>query len=310
MSILTPRDVPLGGLRAMTVRRTLPNRHRTTIGAWCFVDHFGPDLVEHSGGMHVAPHPHTGLQTVTWLFEGEVEHHDSVGSRQLVSPGQVNLMTAGAGISHSEVSTSTTSRLHGVQLWVALPDDHRFIAPFFEHHVSPRMTIGPAQFTVFVGSLTGDGVAATSTATTFTGLVAAEILIPENTTITIPVDHSYEHGFLIDSGELTVNDEQALKDELAYVEPGHSSITIATGDVPSRMLMIGGEPFEEELVMWWNFIGRSHEEIVQMRQQWQSDVVEGSNPDGVFGTVAYEGPVIPAPEMPHVHLRPRKLPRP
>src|SRR5215216_4592908 len=128
MEILEPREVPLGGLRAMNVRRTLPQRQRSLIGGWCFVDHYGPEQT----AMIVPPHPHTGLQTVSWLFEGEIEHRDSAGSHELVRPGAVNLMTAGRGISHSEVSTPGTTRLHGVQLWVALPDASRHVGPFFE----------------------------------------------------------------------------------------------------------------------------------------------------------------------------------
>ena len=120
VEVLTPREVPLGGLRAMTVRRTLPQRGRTFVGAWCFADHYGPDEVDDSGGMVVPPHPHTGLQTVSWLFAGEIEHRDSAGHQALVRPGELNLMTGGRGVSHSEVSTSGTTTLHGVQLWVAL----------------------------------------------------------------------------------------------------------------------------------------------------------------------------------------------
>ncbi len=121
VEVMTPRDVPLGGPRAMTVRRTLPQRQRSLIGAWCFLDHYGPDHVADTGGMSVPPHPHTGLQTVSWLFTGEVEHRDSAGHHAMVRPGELNLMTAGHGISHSEVSTPETTVLHGAQLWVALP---------------------------------------------------------------------------------------------------------------------------------------------------------------------------------------------
>jgi redox-sensitive bicupin YhaK (pirin superfamily) len=310
MSILTPRDVPLGGLRAMTVRRTLPNRQRSTIGAWCFVDHYGPDQVELSGGMNLGPHPHTGLQTVTWLFQGEVEHRDSVGSVQLIEPGQVNLMTAGTGISHAENSTGRVPVLHGVQLWVALADEDRFVAPFFEHHVAPRTTIGDAQLIVFVGELTGDNGRVTAATTTFTPLLGAEITAPAGSTFTIPVNPIFEHGVLVDAGAVEVNGELTLKDQLFYAEPGQAALHFDVGDEPVRLLLLGGTPFEEELVMWWNFIGRSHDEIVAFREQWQNDVVQEVNPQGIFGHVENGGSIIPAPEMPHVQLRPRKLPRP
>src|SRR5689334_24252214 len=158
---MTPREVPLGGPRAMTVRRTLPQRERSLIGAWCFLDHYGPDDVAETGGMSVAPHPHTGLQTVSWLVTGEIEHRDSAGHHALVRPGELNLMTAGHGISHSEVSTPGTTRLHGVQLWVALPSASRDVAPFFEHHVPVAGRIGDATVRTFVGALAGSGTSAT-----------------------------------------------------------------------------------------------------------------------------------------------------
>lgn len=164
VDVLTARDVPLGGPRAMSVRRTLPQRARTLIGAWCFIDHYGPDDVADTGGMDVAPHPHTGLQTVSWLFSGEIEHRDSMGNHALVRPGELNLMTGGYGISHSEVSTPRTTLLHGVQLWVALPGEHRHTGRDFRHHVPSPVTVGGAEVRVFLGSLAGD----TSPVGTFT----------------------------------------------------------------------------------------------------------------------------------------------
>src|SRR6476646_7970832 len=134
VQVIVPRQVPLGGPRSMTVRRTLPQRQRSFVGAWCFVDHYGPNDVAATGGMSVPPHPHTGLQTVSWLFSGEVEHRDSAGHHAFVRPGELNLMTAGRGISHSEYSTPATTTLHGTQLWLALPDRNRQVDPAFEHY--------------------------------------------------------------------------------------------------------------------------------------------------------------------------------
>ena len=131
VQVIAAREVPLGGLRAMTVRRTLPSRDRAFVGAWCFADHYGP---EHGICMDVPPHPHTGLQTVSWLFEGEIEHRDSGGVHAMVRPGEVNLMTSGHGIAHSEVSTPERDLLHGVQLWVALPEHDRDLVREFQHH--------------------------------------------------------------------------------------------------------------------------------------------------------------------------------
>ena len=155
MEIFEPREVPLGGLRAMDVRRTLPRRGKSLIGAWCFLDHYGPDDVALTGGMLVPAHPHIGLQTVSWLFAGEIEHRDSAASRALVRPGELNLMTAGSGISHSERSTPLTTLLHGVQLWVALPEHARNMERGFEHHVPPVLS-GPGwSGQVFMGALLG-----------------------------------------------------------------------------------------------------------------------------------------------------------
>lgn len=156
VEILSAREVPLGGPRAMTVRRTLPQRSRTLIGAWCFADHYGPDEVAESGGMDVAPHPHTGLQTVSWLFTGEIEHRDSLGSHAFVRPGELNLMTGGHGISHTEVSTPGTTVLHGVQLWVALPDEHRHADRDFQHHAPKPVRVEGAELRVFLGTLAGE----------------------------------------------------------------------------------------------------------------------------------------------------------
>lgn len=156
VEVLSARDVPLGGPRAMTVRRTLPQRSRTLIGAWCFADHYGPDDVAETGGMDVAPHPHTGLQTVSWLFSGEIEHRDSLGSHAFVRPGELNLMTGGHGISHTEVSTPGTTILHGAQLWVALPEEHRHAERDFQHYVPEPVRLDGGEARVFLGALAGN----------------------------------------------------------------------------------------------------------------------------------------------------------
>jgi redox-sensitive bicupin YhaK (pirin superfamily) len=301
--ILEPRDVPLGGPRAMNVRRTLPQRKRSLIGAWCFVDHYGPDEVAERGGMVVPPHPHTGLQTVSWLFAGTVEHRDSAGSHAMVRPGELNLMTAGRGIAHSEVSTPSTSVLHGAQLWVALPNASRHHGPFFEHFVPHAAPFGDAVLRVFVGSLAG----LSSPATTFSELVGAQIDLPAGASVDLPVDSRFEHGFLVDSGELTLQGTVVPVSHLGYLEPGPSSIRIETRDAPLRLLLIGGVPLGESIVMWWNFIGRSHEDIVQFRAEWQADVIGGGTAHGRFGTVrGYDGRPLSAPELPNVRLRPRE----
>ena len=250
VTVLPPREVPLGGPRAMTVHRTLPSRGRSMIGAWCFVDHYGPTDVRTSQGMVVPPHPHTGLQTVSWLFDGEIEHRDSVGSHAMVQPGVLNLITAGRGISHSEVSTEKTTILHGVQLWLALPEHAREVPPFFESHEAVVAELHGASLRVFIGTLAG----AVASATTYTRLVAAQIDLPAHTRLELPVDSRDEHGILVDTGSVTISGTAVARTELACLEPGASGITIETGGEAARLVLIGGEPFAEQIVMWWNFV--------------------------------------------------------
>jgi quercetin 2,3-dioxygenase len=310
VEILPPREVPLGGPRAMRVRRTLPQRDRSLIGAWCFVDHYGPDDVADTGGMKVAPHPHTGLQTVSWLFTGEVEHTDSAGHHAMVLPGEVNLMTAGRGISHSEVSTARTDVLHGVQLWVALPEDARHVGPGFDHHVPDPVTGDGWQARVFIGSALGE----TSPVPTFTPLLAIELLLDPDAVAELDVDAEFEHGVLVDSGVVRVAGREAKAGELAYVAPGRSTLRLAAGEEPARVVLLGGTPFGESIVMWWNFVGRSHEEIVGYREEWQAQITrDGTLVDdsrlvsaGRFGVVDHELPPIPAPVLPNARLKQRR----
>jgi redox-sensitive bicupin YhaK (pirin superfamily) len=310
--VLTPRDVPLGGLRAMRVRRTLPQRDRSLVGAWCFADHYGPDPVSETGGMVVPPHPHTGLQTVSWLFTGEVEHRDSAGHHALVRPGELNLMTGGHGVSHSEVSTPATTVLHGVQLWVALPDHARDQPARFDHYVPPVVHGDGWEARVFLGSALGQS----SPVETATPLLGAELLLDAGGTVTLDVDASYEHGLLLDAGSVVVEGQQVKPAELLYVEPGRTSVTVGALET-SRLLVLGGPPFGEQIVMWWNFIGRSHDEVAAYRQEWQAQITRGGEvadvvtdgqdvADGRFGVVVGDHlPPIPAPPLPTVRLMPR-----
>ncbi|MFI9548072.1 pirin family protein [Streptomyces sp. NPDC052016] len=283
----------------MTVRRTLPQRTRSLIGAWCFADHYGPDDVADTGGMDVAPHPHTGLQTVSWLFSGEIEHRDSLGSHAFVRPGELNLMTGGHGISHSEVSTPGTTVLHGVQLWVALPDEHRATARDFQHHAPEAVRLAGAEIRVFLGTLAGS----TSPVRTFTPLLGAELLLEPGAEITLSVDPAFEHGLLVDTGEIRLAGTALRPAELGYLEAGAAHLTLANeSDGTARAVLLGGTPFEEEIVMWWNFIGRSHEDIARAREDWMAEL---GGPR--FGEVrGYEGAPLPAPELPSVPLKPRR----
>lgn len=310
VSVMTAREVPLGGPRAMTVRRTLPQRGRSMIGAWCFVDHYGPDDVAETGGMSVAPHPHTGLQTVSWLFTGEIEHRDSAGHHAMVRPGELNLMTAGRGISHSEVSTAATSVLHGAQLWVALPAAARGTDPGFRHFAPDPVAGEGWEARVFLGSLLGS----TSPVETFSPLVGAELRLEPGTELEVGVDPGHEHGVLVDTGRVAVEGVPGEASDLVHVPTGCEAVRLRAGEEPVRALLLGGEPLGESIVMFWNFIGASHDEVAGYREEWQAQItrdgaVVGDSQDvadGRFGVVLDDHlPPIPSPGLPNARLRPR-----
>jgi len=292
--VLPGREVVIG-TRGMVVNRTLPNRDRRMVGAWCFADHFGPEDVATGPGMRVPPHPHTGLQTVTWLIEGEVLHRDSLGNEQLIRPGQLNLMTAGAGISHSEESPQHRSPvLHGVQLWVALPEHDRHGEPGFEHHARlPSLTESGAAITVFVGELDG----AASPARRYSPLVGAEIILAPGADTTLPLRPDFEYAALTLAGTVEVDGNSLEPGPLLYLGSERRDLAVRA-DGAGLALLLGGEPFDEQIVMWWNFIGRDHDEIVEVREAWMA----GRG----FGTVrGYDGDSLPAPPMPTSPLKPR-----
>ncbi len=321
VELLAPREVPLGGPRAMSVRRTIPQRQRSLVGAWCFCDHYGPDDVSGSTGMQVPPHPHTGLQTVSWLFAGEILHRDSVGSLQTVRPGELNLMTAGVGISHSEESPSGVRPplLHGVQLWTVLPSTHREVEPHFEHHPNlPVAWVGGARVQVFMGSLGVAGEDLVSPARTYTPLVGAQLDLPAGTSVDLDVEPGFEHALLVDDGDASLAAEPVPKDHLGYVAPGPERLTVTAGESAVRAVLIGGEPFDDDIVMWWNFVGRSHEEIERARADWTAQVAGSDGGETAYAAGAdgrrfgevhgYASGPLRAPALPDVRLRPRTRP--
>jgi redox-sensitive bicupin YhaK (pirin superfamily) len=251
--------------------------------------------------MDVPPHPHTGLQTVSWLFSGEVEHRDSAGVHAMVRPGELNLMTAGAGICHSEVSTAAATVLHGVQLWVALPGSARDTGRDFAHYAPQPHPVAGATLRVFLGELAGDR----SPVHTFTPLLGAQIDLDPDARLTLEVDPAFEHGVLLDQGSVEVGGTALAVADLAFQAAGGDCLEVVNhGQNPARVLLLGGPPFPEQLVMWWNFVGRSHQDIAAYRQLWQDG-------DDRFGAVqGYTGAVarLPAPPLPNATLRPRPNP--
>ncbi|WP_346124814.1 pirin family protein [Micromonospora coerulea] len=293
-SVLLPgHDVPLG--RYTTVRRLLPQRQRRLVGAWCFVDHFGPDDVAERPGMEVPPHPHTGLQTVTWLVDGEILHRDSLGNVQPIRPGQLNVMTSGHGIAHSERSPAQHPPvMHGVQLWVALPDPARAGAADFAHHADlPRWRDGDLDVTLLVGEFGGEE----SPAVVHTPLLGAQLEVRGPAPATLPLRRDFEYGLLAMSGSAEADGVAFAPGALLYVGAGRDALTVRAAP-GSRLLLLGGAPFEEPLVMWWNFVGRSHEEVAAAREDWMA----GRR----FGAVADDpAPPLPAPALPTTRLKAR-----
>ncbi|MFH9750565.1 pirin family protein [Streptomyces griseus] len=291
--LLAPRRVQLG--ESTEVRRLLPNLGRRMVGAWAFVDHYGPDDIADEPGMQVPPHPHMGLQTVSWLHDGEVLHRDSLGSLQTVRPRELGLMTSGRAISHSEESPKDHARLlHGAQLWVALPDAHRSVEPHFQHHTDlPVVTAPGLAATVILGEL--DGTA--SPGTTYTPIVGADVSLTAGAEARLPLDPDFEYAVLSMSGEAEVDGVPVLPGSMLYLGCGRTELPLRAAS-DAGLMLLGGEPFEEELVMFWNWIGRSHEEIAQAREDWMN----GSR----FGEVkGYDGAPIPAPQLPPGPLKAR-----
>ncbi|MFF6880926.1 pirin family protein [Streptomyces sp. NPDC012474] len=291
--LLSPRRVKLG--ESSEVRRLLPNLGRRMIGAWCFVDHYGPDDIADEPGMQVPPHPHMGLQTVSWLHEGEVLHRDSTGSLQTIRPRELGLMTSGRAISHSEESPRDHARfLHGAQLWVALPDAHRHTEPRFEHHADlPVVTAPGLTATLILGDLDG----ATSPGTAYTPIVGADLALARGADVRLPLERDFEYAVLSMSGEARVDGVPVLPGSMLYLGCGRSELPLRA-ESDANLMLLGGEPFEEELIMFWNWIGRSQEEIVQARRDW----MEGTR----FGEVkGYDGGPLPAPDLPVTRLKPR-----
>jgi len=290
--LLEAREVPLGGVRAMQVRRALPQRDLPMVGAWCFLDRFGPDPTR----MRVEPHPHIGLQTVTWPLIGEVRHRDTVGSDVVLRRGQLNLMTSGEGIAHSEYSVGEEPiPLDALQLWVALPESRRHGEPAFEQHLQlPTLDLGSsAVATVVMGAF--GGVA--SPASAYTPIAGVEISIPAGVEVELPLEADWEYGIVGVAGEVVVEGSAVARDQLLYLGIHRSEVSVrADVGADATIFLLGGEPFEDEIVMWWNFVGRSHDEIVEAREAWEADAPR-------FGHVVGHGDErIPAPPMPAVRL--------
>ena len=276
---------------SMPVRRALPRRGRRTVGAWCFLDHLGPTAVDDRGGAAgIGPHPHIGLQTVTWLVAGEVLHRDSLGSEQVVRPGQLNLMTAGHGVAHAEEGTGRyRGDLHGVQLWVAQPDASRHGPAAFEHHAElPVVDLPGGAATVLVGALGGT----TSPARRDTDHFGVDLVLTRGS-VDLPLRLEHEHALVVLDGAVSVAGHAVVPGSLAYLGSGRDELRLAV-EAPARALLVGGVPFAEPVLMWWNFVARTREEITDAYRAW------GAGKGGRFAPVRSNLDPIPVDPPPWV----------
>lgn len=283
LEVLEGRAAEVGGF---TVRRVLPRRQRRTVGAWCFVDHMGPADVGDDRGLDIGPHPHIGLQTVTWLLDGAVLHRDSLGSEQVIRPGQLNLMTAGHGVSHAEETTGThRGRLHGVQLWVAQPSATRDGDPAFEHHPAlPQVRIGSAVATVLVGEF----LDASSTARRDTDQVGVDIAVRAGRTV-VPLAPGFEHALVAIDGSVAIGNTRLEPGRLGYLGMGRDEVPIES-EGAARVLLLGGAPFAEPLLMWWNYVARTRDEITAAHRDWASGAPRFGNVASAVARVDTTGP--------------------
>jgi len=262
---ITSRNAEIG--KGMLVRRALPSRTRRMVGAWCFLDHAGPADYGPGEGLSVGPHPHIGLQTFTWMIEGEILHRDSLGHEQIIRPGQVNLMTAGHGISHSEEAVSDRpGRIHAAQLWIALPGHERDRAPAFQHCPElPRIEQGGFVISVLAGNAFGQ----TAPPTVFSPLVCLDLTSGSPAHTKIPLQHDFEHAALCLDGTVSVAGERIEPGTLLYLGLGRNTLAVSTSQ-NARLLLVGGAPFAENILQWWNFVGRTREDMEQATADWHA----------------------------------------
>lgn len=271
MQRIALRRAELG--EGFAVARALPTRERRMVGAWCFLDHMGPVDLARSDGMRVEAHPHTCLQTFTWMIEGEILHRDSLGSEQIIRPGQVNLMTAGHGIAHTEYSLGGHS-LHGAQLWIALPPEHADMAPAFDHYPElPMWSRHGVTFTLLAGGFEGHE----APTRLYSPLVGLDLHAPRGGTVDLPLRADFEYGILPTQGEVGIYDvdmeaDASITDAFIYMPPGGETLNLSLPP-GGRCLLIGGRPFGGTISMWWNFVASSREYIDQAYLDWQ----RGSN---------------------------------
>jgi quercetin 2,3-dioxygenase len=283
---IATHDAKIGD--GLTIHRALPTKARRMIGAWCFFDHFGPVDLTGTRGLNVAPHPHMGLQTFTWTLAGKILHRDSLGSKQVIEPGKINLMTAGKAISHSEESLPD-GVLHGVQLWIALPDEVRHMEPEFAHYDElPTKQQDGIIITVLAGEFAG----LRAPTKIYSKLLGLDLQAQQAVTTTLPLTPAFEYGVLVLAESATLEGETLTPGTLLYLGCGRKELSITVAK-DARVFIIGGEPFAEEILVWWNFVARTRQEIVDATDDWEHH--------RRFGEVhGYTGDRLNAPDVPWI----------
>lgn len=272
-----PKDLGEG----FFVRRLLPHLQARHVGPFVFFDHMGPAAFSVGGGIDVRPHPHIGLATVTWLFAGAIHHRDSLDSDVVIHPGDVNWMTSGRGIVHSERTPLALRHaphaLHGIQVWVALPEPDQETDPAFAHHPAatlPTFTEGEAKITLIAGSAYGRE----SPAHVFAPMYFIEARIPAGASLVLPTEHA-EHGVYVVDGDVTLDDHAVAATSMA-TQTGGEPVLRAGSD--ALVMLFGGAPLDGERHLWWNFVSTSKDRIEQAKAAWSSGAMGGVPGDAEF----------------------------
>jgi redox-sensitive bicupin YhaK (pirin superfamily) len=266
-TVVVPRARDLGGFE---VRRALPAAQRQMVGPFIFFDQMGPAEFLAGTGMDVRPHPHIGLSTLTWLIEGEILHRDSLGSLQPIRPGEVNWMTAGRGIAHSERTPpgqrSGGARLFGLQTWLALPKRHEETEPRFEHYGAGELPVIDGD-DMRVTLIAGSGWGRRSPVAVFSETLYADATLPAGARLPLPAEHEERAVYLL-CGRARIQDETFEPGSLLVLKPGHD-VTVAA-ESACRLLALGGEPMDGARFIWWNFVSSSKERIRQAQEDWKA----------------------------------------
>lgn len=278
------RETPLGGF---SVRRVLPYREQRMVGPFIFFDHIGPATFENGQGIDVRPHPHIGLATITYLFDGGMMHRDSLGNELEITPGAVNWMTAGRGICHSERTPDKLrerqSNIHGIQLWVALPVSDEETEPSFSNYAKDDLPIIETDG-VWLRLIAGEAFGQSSPVETFSPLYYAHTELKAGATLELPKEHK-QHAIYVVNGALTIANQAVAQHHMHIINDGAGTITAKEN---STIMLIGGEPFPEERFIWWNFVSSRKERIMQAQEDWEQ---------GRFPNVPGDEEFIPLPKI-------------